>query len=186
MELEQRIQALESEVRTLKHDIQKTLNSIRENLPERRAASSIWQSKAWILALANTLIAIVLFANIYLYLPGGVPAEMNATLAAWLRAFWLAIAFVWLLLQMYPLGLLLAEDNAQWRQVGWHNAAAFVRARPGMIVALTFVVLVVSVVNTIVPAAWLVLAFALFLGSASLFVRAVLTQWWRVQSSKPE
>ncbi|MBI3915152.1 MAG: hypothetical protein HY327_13325 [Chloroflexi bacterium] len=160
MELEQRIQALEREVGILKSDVQSTLLSIRASLPEKKTHLPAWQKKAWALALVNVLLAVVLFSNIYLYLPG-MPAEMDAWLVVWLRAFWIALAFVWLLAQMYPLLLLLAEDNAEWRAVGWRNAGAFLRARPGLMVLLTLVVFVISLVNAIFPAAWLFAALAL-------------------------
>ncbi|MBI5653792.1 MAG: hypothetical protein HZC40_25585, partial [Chloroflexi bacterium] len=93
-QMEQRIQVLEREIKTLKGEIQKTLIEIQKNLPEKSAAAR-WQKKAWMLALVNMLIAIVLFSNVYLYLPGSLPAEMHGTLAIFLRAFWIALAFVW-------------------------------------------------------------------------------------------
>jgi hypothetical protein len=174
MEVEERIQALENEVKTLKSEIQKTLVDISESLPDKPAPSSRWEKKAWILALLNILLAVVLFTNVYLYLPGNVLAQVNPTLAAWLRAMWVAVAFMWLLLQMYPLALLLEQEDRQWKGVVWRNALAFLRDRPALLVVLTCLVLVVALVEAVIPAAWLILALALLVAVASLGLRSMI------------
>ncbi|MBI5302716.1 MAG: hypothetical protein HY868_11305 [Chloroflexi bacterium] len=172
-QMQQRIAALEHEVKTLKRDIQKTLVEIQHALPEKTAASARWQKKAWLLAIVNMLLAIVLFSNIYLYLPGGLFLE-DATLALFLRAFWLALAFVWLLLQMYPLVLLLEQEDPEWQNIAWRNALSFVRNRPDMLIGLTVVVLIVAVVNSLLPSAWLIVALILLVLAGSAGVRYVL------------
>jgi len=174
MDLEQRVAKLEQEVETLQGEIASTLMAIRETLPEKPAITSRWQKKAWVLALINILMAIALFTNIYLYLPGTLPFAIEPTLLFGLRAFWIALAFIWLLLQMYPLALLLEQEDRQWQGVVWRSASAFVRARPGLIVMLTMFVLVVGVVNTILPVAWILVALALLIALVSLGFRDAL------------
>lgn len=164
MELEQRIATLEAEMETLKNDIHQTLVEIQASLPERTVASGRWQKKAWVLALLNMLLAITLFSTAHFFAPGGMPTELDSTLAGWLRAFWLAMAFVWLLLQMYPLALLLEQEDPEWRGVAWRNATAMFRARPSLLVEVTLVLLVVAIVNVLIPAAWLVIGLALLAG----------------------
>lgn len=171
MDYEQRIEALEHEVRILKNEIQQTLVEIRETLPEKPASTTRWQKQAWVLALLNLLVAVALFTNIYLYIPGSLPFDLSDTLAAWLRAFWVAIAFIWLLLQMYPLALLLEQEDRQRRRVAWRSVAAYLWARPGSVVALTLVVLIVSIINAVIPAAWLGVALILLLIAGSAVVR---------------
>jgi len=185
MELEQRVAKLEREVETLQHEIQGTLIAIRESLPEKPVAAARWQKKAWVLALVNILMAVALFTNIYLFLPGMLPFAIEPTLLFWLRAFWVALAFIWLLLQMYPLALLLEQEDRQWQGVVWRSAGAFVRARPGFIVVLTMVVLIVGVVNTIIPVAWILVALSLLVALVSIGLRDLLErfrQQWRTQS----
>ena len=174
MEVEERIKDLEEEVRTLKLDIQGTLVEIRENLPERSAPAAKWEKKAWVMALLNILLAVVLFTNISFFMSDGAAFGLNATLASWVRALWVAIAFIWLLLQMYPLVLLLGQEDQQWQGVVWRNALTFLRARPSFWVLLTLIVLVVAVVNTVVPAAWLIIAIALMVAVASFALRNML------------
>ncbi|CAG0947819.1 hypothetical protein ANRL1_04587 [Anaerolineae bacterium] len=173
-QMEERIQKLEHEIKTLKFEIQKTLVEIQKTLPEKPVTAARWQKKAWVLALVNMLIAIVLFSNIYLYIPGSLPFALDATAATYLRAFWIALAFVWLILQMYPLALLLEQQDPAWQELAWHNAVGFFRDRPDVLVLLTGIVLLVGIVNTFVPAAWLVLALVLLLAAGGMTLRHLL------------
>jgi len=174
MELEHRVEQLEREIATLKTGIEQTLLDIQASLPDKVAPPSRWERRAWILALINILLAVMLFANIYLFLPGSLPLEIPPALTVWLRAFWLALAFVWLILQMYPLALLLEQEDRQWQGVVGRSAAAFVRARPGFLVVLTVVVLVVGIVNSVIPAAWILVSLALLVAVGSIASQSVL------------
>jgi hypothetical protein len=174
MELEDRVEALEHEVKILKTEIQQTLLDIRQTLPDKPAAPARWQKKAWVLALLNMLLAVSLFANIYLYLPDGSPFNLNPMLAAWLRAFWIAMAFMWLILQLYPLVLLLEQEDRQWQGIVWRNARAYLRARPGAIALSTLIVLLIAIVQSIFPVVWFVVVLLLLLGAAGLGVQWVL------------
>ncbi|OGO35339.1 MAG: hypothetical protein A2Z03_00130 [Chloroflexi bacterium RBG_16_56_8] len=174
MELEKRIEILEQEVKTLKSEIQQTLLEIRETLPQKPAATARWEKRAWILALLNILIAVALFTNIYFYLPGAFPFALDPTVVAWFRALWIALAFIWLLLQMYPLALLLEQEDRAWQGVVWRNASQFFRTRPTTIIFLTVGVLIVALVNTVVPAMWLVVALALLVAIGSIGVRSLI------------
>ncbi len=173
-QMAERIQALEHEIKMLKGDIQHTLVEIQKNLPERANTTARWQKKAWVLAMVNMFIAIVLFSNVYLYLPGSLPLAMDPTIAVFLRAFWIALAFVWLLVQMYPLALLLEQEDPQWQDVAWRNAAGFFRNRPDILVLLTVVVLLVAVVNSVIPAMWLLVALLMVVVAGSMAVRYVI------------
>jgi hypothetical protein len=176
MELEQRVAALEQEVKILKTEIQGTLIEIQESLPAQPPAAPHWQRRAWVLALVNVLLAVVLFMNIYLYVPGigNAPFELSPTLAAWLRALWVAMAFVWLLLQLYPLALLLEQEDQQWQDMAWRNARTLFRHRPTLMVGLTLATLVVAIINTIIPAVWLMVATALLAGVGAMLVQSML------------
>ncbi len=180
MDQEERLAALEREVRLLKEEIQQTLVDIQQTLPDRPAAPNRWQKKAWVLALLNILLAVALFTNIYLYLPENSPFVLNPTLATWLRAFWIAMAFMWLILQLYPLALLLEQDDRQWQGIVWRNVGSYLRAKPGTIVLMTGVVLLVAIIESIFPAIWLMLAFVLLIVVAGLavqgFVNAIRAQ----------
>jgi hypothetical protein len=163
MELEQRVEALELEVKTLENEIHRTLVEIQATLPEKPVNPARWQRKAWVLALLNMLVAVTLFTNIYLYIPGSAPFYIDPALAAWLRAFWIAVAFMWLLLQMYPLAMLLEQEDRQWQGIVWRNATGYLNAHPGLILGLTLAVLGVALVNSVFPALWFVVGLVLLI-----------------------
>ncbi len=142
MELEQRLERLEKEVGLLKGEIQETLLNVQKNLSPQPTRPSRWQKRAWGLALLNVLLAITLFTNIRFYTSDGGLLGGDSTLNDWLRGFWIALAFLWLLLQMYPLALLLDQEDEQSREMGWRKAAAIFRSNPGLTLALTLLVLV--------------------------------------------
>jgi len=50
--------------------------------------------KAWGLALLNVLVTIIALTNIRFYTPGYAPFELSSALSLWMRAFWMAVAFV--------------------------------------------------------------------------------------------
>lgn len=169
MDLEQRVETLERETEILKKDIRGTLLDVQESLSEKsaspgslKAAGSLrWQKKAWALALLNLLIAIILFTNIRFYTSDTSPAS-GPLLNSWLQAFWVALAFVWLILQMYPLALLLDQNDKQQRDAAWRNTAALFRSNPGLTLALTLSVLVVAVISALFPSLWFLVAAMLF------------------------
>ena len=160
MELEQRVEALERELRILKGEIRGTLLDVQESLAEKPASPSRWRKRAWVLALLNLLLSIVLFTNIRLYTPDPAPGG-DSLVDPWLQAFWVALAFVWLLLQMYPLALLLDQEEPVARDAAWRNAGALFRSNPGLTLALTLVVLVVAVASVLFPSLWFILTLAL-------------------------
>jgi hypothetical protein len=178
VELEQRVKALEDQVRMLKNDIQGTLADIRVVLPDKPAAPARWQGKAWLLALLNMLVAVTLFTNIYLYVPIAAPFALSPLLHTWLRALWIAVAFVWLLLQMYPLALLLEQENQQWQGLVWRNALGFLRAHPGLMLGLTLVVLVMALLNAVFPAMWFVVGLVILAAVAGVAVWRLVELYW--------
>ncbi len=174
MEMEERLEALEHEVKTLKTEIHQTLLDIQSGLPDKPASPARWQKKAWVLALLNILLAVALFTNIYLYLPENSPFNLNPTLSGWLRAFWIAMAFIWLILQLYPLALLLEQDDAQWQGIVWRNVTAYLRVRPGFVVTLTLIVLLIAIVNSLFPAMWFIVALVLLVVAIVIVIQRAL------------
>jgi hypothetical protein len=181
MELEQRIEALEYEVKVLKSEIHKTLVDIQTALPQKSVPPVRWQKRAWVLALLNMLVAVTLFTNIFWYIPGSAPVVINPVLAPLLRAFWIAIAFMWLLLQMYPLALLLEQEDQQRQGIVWRNAFGFFGAHPGLTLGLTVAVLGVALVNMVFPEVWFVVGLVLLIVVASVAVHH-LVELYRKQA----
>lgn len=176
MELEDRVDKLEREMEVLKTEVQRTLLAVQESL-ERKSAGpsrSRWQKRAWVLALLNMLIAIILFTNIRFYALGGAPFDMGPTLGSWLRAFWVALAFLWMILQMYPLALLLEQEEQPLHGVALRNAVKLLTANPGYTILLTLLVLIVAVISSFFPVLWFVVILALLVVVYNKAVRHLL------------
>lgn len=181
MEMEERIQKLEAQVKELQTDIHATLTEISKSLPEKPAHKTNWNRSAWVLALVNLLLAVVLLGNAYLFAPLQEAFQLSPVALTWMRALWLVIALVWLLLQLYPLALLLAEEESDWRHVKWSNALKLVRARPGLLLAVTVLLLLSALINMFMPAAWLLVTLVLLVVIAGLALRSLLD--WRYNPS---
>jgi hypothetical protein len=161
VELEHRVETLEHEMEVLRKEIRGTLLDVQQSLSEKPATPSRWQKRAWGLALLNVLLAVTLFTNIRFYTSDDTPFGIGSPLSGWLQAFWMALAFVWLILQMYPLALLLDQESKRSREMAWHNAAALFASNPGLTLALTLFVLAIAVVSMLFPAAWFLITLAL-------------------------
>lgn len=161
MELEHKIHQLEQEMAVLKEEIEGTLLDIRKVVSADLATPAGWRKRAWVLALLNVLVATTLFTNIRWFSPDSA-APVGTPLGPWLRATWVALTFVWLILQMYPLALLLDQEDARPREVAWRNAAALFRSNPGLTTALTILVLAIAVISMLFPSLWLLATAGLF------------------------
>jgi hypothetical protein len=133
---------------------------VQESLSKKPPSPSRWRRKAWVLALLNLLLAITLFTNIRLYQPVASPGD-GSLLGSWLRAFWVALTFVWLLLQLYPVALLLEQEDERLRAVAWRNAIALFASNPRLTLILTTIVLIIAVVGAVFPELWLSITGAL-------------------------
>jgi hypothetical protein len=155
--LEDRITALEQENQALKRDIQDTLLSLHEDLQHTppRPAGERWSRRAWALALLNLVLALTLFVNVNYFTLEGLPADLSATTVMWLRGLWVALSFVWLVLQLYPLALLYESEERALRGIAWRNALKMLGSSPALLVSLTGGVLLVALISAIAPIAWL-------------------------------
>jgi hypothetical protein len=173
---EQRLDRLEREVEVMRTEIQRTLLVVQDSL-ERGLSStsgSEWQKTAWGLALLNMLLAITLFANIRFYALDDLPFDLGPTMGPWVRAFWLALACLWMILQMYPLALLLEQEQQQRRRAALSNVVTFLASNPGYTILLTLAVLIVAIVSAFFPALWFVVIFVLFGTVCNRVVRHLL------------
>jgi uncharacterized membrane protein YesL len=117
--------------------------------------------KAWGLALLNVLVEIILLANILFYAPANVPFEISPTVSFWIQALFLGVAFVWMIIQLYPMALLLEQEDQRLR-VALRNAAVLFVANLGFTLVLGLLLLVVAAISTVFPPLWLLVTVALF------------------------
>jgi len=117
--------------------------------------------KAWGLALLNILVITIAITNLRFYTPGNAPFEIHPTLSLWIRALWMAVAFLWLTLQMYPLALLLEQEDQRLR-VALRNTVVIFIANPGFTLVLAVLLWAVAVISTLLSPLWFFLTPALF------------------------
>jgi len=117
--------------------------------------------KAWGLALLNILLAVVLLTNVRFYAPDSAPFNVSPTLSLWIRALFLGVALLWLIVQMYPMALLLEQADQRLR-VALRNAAVLSAANPGFTVALAVILLLVATISTLFPVLWVIVTLAIF------------------------
>jgi len=139
--------------------------------------------KAWGLALLNVLVAIIVLTNIRFYVPGNAPFEISSTLSLWLRSLWVAVAFLWLIFQMYPLALLLEQEDQRLR-TALRNAAVIFIANPGFTLVLALLLLIVAVISTLLPVLWFCVTPALFAVVCNKAVRRLLEPY-RPETGQP-
>lgn len=116
--------------------------------------------KAWGLALLNILVIVTAIFNIRFYTPGIGPLEISDTLSTWIGGFFTAVAFLWLVFQLYPMAALLEQEDQRLR-VALRNSAVLFVTSPGFTIVLALLLLLVAVVSTFFVILWVV-ALALF------------------------
>jgi uncharacterized membrane protein YesL len=117
--------------------------------------------KSWGLALLNLLVGIIVLTNVFFYAPANVPFEISPTVSFWIQALFLGVAFVWLAIQLYPMALLLEQEDQRLR-VALRNAAVLFVVNLGFTVVLGLLLLLVTAISTVFPPLWLLITLALF------------------------
>jgi hypothetical protein len=116
--------------------------------------------KAWGLALLNILVIVIVSTNVRFYTPGIAPFEIGDTLSMWVRGFFLAMGFLWLIVQLYPMAVLLEQEDQRLR-VALRNSAVLFITNPGFSVVLALLLLLLTVVSMFLVIPW-VAVLALF------------------------
>jgi len=173
MNVEERVERLEREMLVMKTDVQGTLSQVQERLASGSESSALlrWRQRAWVFGLVNVLLATVLFVNIRFYLPGESGLTLDPVLFGWLRALWIALAFVWLVLQMYPVALLLEQEEDGLTGMSLQNALRLFKANPGFSILLTLIVLLVALVSALFPQVWMVVLPLIVIATAWVLIR---------------
>ena len=129
--------------------------------------------KALGLALINILVLATLLINIYFYVPGNAPFKISENLSFLIRAFWVSATFLWLALQMYPLALLIEQEDQRLR-VALRNAAVLLFAHPGFSLVLVVLILIVSAISVVIPALWVLVTLGFLAVLCNKAVRHLL------------
>lgn len=117
--------------------------------------------KAWGLALLNILVVVILVTNIRFYAPGIAPFDISPNVSMWIQAVFVGTAVLWFVLQLYPMALVLEQDDQRLR-LALRNAAVLLIANPGFTLLLLLFLLLVAVISTLLPPLWFLITLSLF------------------------
>ena len=117
--------------------------------------------KAWLLALLNILVAVIVATNIWFYNPDVAPFEVSPTLSTWIKGVFVVVGVLWTTLQMYIWAVLLEQEDQRLR-LALRNAAILFIANPGFTIVLLVLLLAVAVVSWLVMLPWFLITLAFF------------------------
>jgi uncharacterized membrane protein YesL len=117
--------------------------------------------RAWGLALLNILVLVIVVTNIRFYAPGTVPFDISPNVSMWIQAVFVGTAVLWFIVQLYPMALLLEQDDQRLR-VALRNAAVLLIANPGFTVLLLLFLLILAAISTLLPPLWFLITLSLF------------------------
>jgi uncharacterized membrane protein YesL len=117
--------------------------------------------KAWLLALLNILVVVIVTTNTWFYSPDVAPFEISPRLSAWIDAFFVVVGFLWTALQMYVWAVLLEQEDQRLR-LALRNAVILFIANPGFTIVLLVLLVAVAVVSWLVVLPWLLITLAFF------------------------
>jgi uncharacterized membrane protein YesL len=116
--------------------------------------------KAWGLALINILVAAIVLTNIWFYGPDVVPFNISETLTVWIRSIFVGLGFVWWCYQLYPMAMLLEQEDQRIR-LALRNSAILLIANPGATFVLGVLSLLVIALSLRFPPLMVLLALSL-------------------------
>ncbi|MBN1811469.1 MAG: DUF624 domain-containing protein [Anaerolineae bacterium] len=117
-----------------------------------------WKSLG--LALINILVLAILLSNVWFYTPNNNPFNLDSNINLVIRMFFLLLTVLWLAYQMYPMALLLEQEDQRLR-IALRNAGVLFLARPGFGILLALVLAIVIAISTyplVVP--WFILTLS--------------------------
>lgn len=129
--------------------------------------------KAWGLALLNILVILIMVVNVWFYAPENAPFRISANLSLLIRTFWVSLTVLWVIMQMYPLAMLL-EQHDQRLRIALRNAAVLMFANPGFSFVLVVLLVIISILSVLIPALWILVTFAVIAVVCNRAVRHLL------------
>jgi hypothetical protein len=132
------------------------------SIPEYFAAFRFYFWKAWVLTVINILGFAIAFVNLWFFVTSDALFETGTALSLAIAAFWLAMGFLWLVFQMYPLALLMEQEDQRLR-TALRNAAVLLIANPGFSVLLALLLLSLAVfIGLVLLPLWFIILWAFF------------------------
>jgi hypothetical protein len=117
--------------------------------------------RAWLLALLNILVAVIVATNTWFYRPEVAPFEINPTLSTWIGGMFVGMGVLWTALQMYVWAVLLEQEDQRLR-LALRNAVILFIANPGFTIVLFLLLLAVAAASCLVVLPWILVTLAFF------------------------
>jgi hypothetical protein len=129
--------------------------------------------KAWGLALFNISVLVIALANFWFYSPGIAPLKISQETSMWIRTLILGMVVLWLIYQMYPMAMLLEQEDPRLR-LALRNSALLFLVNPGFTLVLALLLLVVSAISTVLQLPWFLFTLSLIAVVCNKAVRHLL------------
>ncbi|NLE44736.1 MAG: YesL family protein [Chloroflexi bacterium] len=117
--------------------------------------------KSWAFTFINLVVFLLLYVNFTFYAPEVPPFNLRPEISLWVRMFVIVIGALWLCLQMYPMAMLMEQDE-QKILLALRNSAILLFANPGFSLVLALLLLLLAAASTLLPALWAMITLALF------------------------
>jgi uncharacterized membrane protein YesL len=134
-----------------------------------------WKSLG--LALLNILVMIILLVNVWFYAPNNNPLNLDPGISRIIQMFFLLLTALWLVYQMYPMALILEQEDQRLR-IALRNAGVLLLNRPGFSILLALVLGIAVAISTyplIVP--WFLLTLSFIAVVCNKAVKHLLTPY---------
>ncbi|MCX7681354.1 MAG: DUF624 domain-containing protein [Anaerolineae bacterium] len=105
------------------------------------------------LALLNVLVLVIVYTNIRFYTPEVAPFKISREVSAWISVFFTLTGLIWLMIQMYPMALLLEQEDERVR-IALRNAAFLTGLKPGFTLLLFVTLVLIGIVSLLLPILW--------------------------------
>lgn len=122
------------------------------------------------LALINILFLVVVYTNIRFYTPEVAPFKISQEVSAWISVFFTLTGLIWLMIQMYPMALLLEQEDERVR-IALRNAAFLTALRPGFTLLLFITLILIALLSSVIVVLWVLVTLSFY---AVLCNKAVL------------
>jgi uncharacterized membrane protein YesL len=132
--------------------------------------------KSWALAGINIGIIVTLGFNIWFYRPDISPFNLGDTASLMIRAFWTSILVIWVFLQLYPLAMLMEQEDQRVR-LALRNSLVLLAAHPGFSLLLGIIVLVLLAVSVLIPALLALISLAIVAVTCNKAVQHLLVPY---------
>jgi uncharacterized membrane protein YesL len=129
--------------------------------------------KAWALAGINILVIATLALNIWFYQAGRPPLNLNNTWSLMIQAFWTSLLVIWVFLQLYPMALLIEQEDQRIR-LALRNALILLATNPGFSLFFGIIMLLVLAVSVVIPALLALISLAIVGVACNKAVRHLL------------